>query len=342
MKKILFAVTEENFPTVVTPEVEAQMKALGEVVQRKDLVNGYRKPREGYDPEAVYAEAIAEVQPEIVITGWGTAMLTLAAYQSCPGLKYLCHCAGTVRKIVGREVIEGGLLVSNWGSLPARTVAEASLMMTLAGLRKVSGFVRLLDQGGWRTDDFTGVSLFERSVGLQGLGVIAQEFVRLLEPFGCRVSAYSPHCPDEVFERLGVRRETSLAKLYSESDVVSIHASNTAENHHVVNREILEGMREGAVLVNTARGAIIDESALAEVLRAGRIWAALDVLEEEPVPADSPLRGLGNVLLMPHQGGPTVDRRKDMGQHALENLVRYVNGEAVTDVVDVRKYDLIT
>jgi phosphoglycerate dehydrogenase-like enzyme len=247
-----------------------------------------------------------------------------------------------VRSHITKKVIEAGLLVSNWGSLPARTVAEASLMMTLAALRKVSGFMRKMDAGGWAADTFTGWSLFERTVGLHGLGVIAQEFVRLLQPFGVTISAYSPNCPDEVFEKLGVRRETSLAKLYAENDVVSVHASNTPENFHIVNKEILSSMKDGAVLVNTARGAVIDEAAMAEVLSEGRIWAALDVYETEPLPADSPLRGMTNVLLMPHQGGPTRDRRADMGRHALDNLTRYVNGEPVTDVVSARKYDLIT
>ena len=339
MKKILMAVTEWNYPTVITPEVEAKIKALGDVVQREDLAN---KATEDYDPEAAYVKAIREVQPEIIVTGWGTAMLTMKAYRASPDLKYLCHCAGTVRKLVAREVIEAGLLVSNWGPLPARTVAEASLMMTLAGLRKVSGFIRAMDAGGWRDDEFTGASLFERKVGLQGLGVIAQEFVRLLGPFGVAISAYSPHCPDEVFERLGVRRETSLARLYAESDVVSIHASNTPENYHVVNKEILDGMQDGAVLVNTARGAIIDGAALAQKLREGKIWAALDVYETEPLPEDSPFRGLTNALPLPHQGGPTYDRQQDMGRHALANLTRYINGEPVTDVVHLRKYDLIT
>ncbi|MFO7899469.1 MAG: NAD(P)-dependent oxidoreductase, partial [Planctomycetota bacterium] len=192
------------------------------------------------------------------------------------------------------------------------------------------------------TEAFTGESLFGRKVGLQGLGVIGQEFVRLLGPFGCDVSAYSPHCPDEVFERLGVRRQADLAALYAENDVISIHASNTPENRHIVNAEILAGMKDGAVLVNTARGAIIDTGALIEKLKERTVWAALDVYEQEPLPEDSPLRGMRNALLLPHQGGPTPDWRPRMGEHALENLTRYVAGEEVTDIVTLRKYDLIT
>jgi phosphoglycerate dehydrogenase-like enzyme len=330
MTKILLAVTADNYGTVIPPDVESELLGLGDVVQRKDLG----------EPEAYHA-AIAGVQPEVIVTGWGTATLTLDAYRSAPPLTYLCHCAGTVRRLIERDVLAAGLLVSNWGAIPARTVAEASLMMTLAALRRVSSCVRVMDGGGWG-GDLRGATLFGRTVGLHGLGVIAQDFVRLLGPFGCPISAYSPHCPDEVFERLGVRRETDLRRLYAENDVVSIHASNTPENHHIVDAEMLASMKDGAVLVNTARGAIIDEAALPAELARGRIWAALDVYEIEPLPEDSPLRGMTNVLLMPHKGGPTQDERPRMGRHALANLKRYLAGEEVEDVVSLRKYDLIT
>ncbi|MFO7898952.1 MAG: hypothetical protein R6V58_07820, partial [Planctomycetota bacterium] len=147
MTKMLLAVTKENYPDVIAPETEAKIMALGDVVKRDDL-------KEADDPGAAYVEAIQDAQPEVIITGWGTPTLTTEGYRASPGLKYLCHCAGTVRRIVDRDVLAAGLLVSNWGRLPAPTVAEAALMMTLAGLRKVSGFVRLLDDGGWRTEAF--------------------------------------------------------------------------------------------------------------------------------------------------------------------------------------------
>ncbi len=335
MKKILLAVTKDNYPEVITPETEAGIRELGEVVKRDDL-------KEADDPQTAYVEAIRAARPEIVVTGWGSPTLTMEAYRASPDLAYMCHCAGTVRNYVDRDVLASGLLVSNWGRLPAPTVAEASLMMTLACLRKVSGYVRLLDDGGWGAGEFESASLFGRSVGLHGLGVIAQEFVRLLAPFDCDISAFSPHCPDEVFEELGVAREEDLANLYAANDVVSIHASKTPKNHHIVDADILAGMKDGAVLVNTARGAIIDTEALVEKLEEGTIWAALDVFEQEPLPADSPLRGMRNVLLLPHQAGPTPDWQPRMGRHALENLSRYVAGEDVTDVVTVQKYDLIT
>lgn len=339
MARILMAVTPENFPDVITPDVMAEIEKLADVVKRPDL---RAKPSPGYDPHAAYLNAIRDVQPDIIVTAWGSPLLTMDAYRACPNLKYLCHCAGTVRKIVERDVIAAGLLVTNWGNVIARTVAEAALMMTLACLRRVSAYVRLMDRGGWRDESLRSESLFEQTVGLHGFGGIAQEFVRLLRPFGCTVSTCSPHAPDSVLETWGVRRETSLARLYSENRIVSVHASNTPENFHVVNADILARMRDGAVLVNTARGAVIDEKALAAKLAEGKVWAALDVFEQEPLPPDSPLRRLNNVLLIPHEGGPTQDRQKDMGRHALQNLRRYLSGQPVSDVVTAEKYDLIT
>ncbi len=333
MKRILMAVAESNFPRVITPDVLARIKALGEVIQRTDLPPGAAD---------AYIEVLREAQPEILVTCWGSPKLTMDAWRACPGLKYLCHCAGTVRGVVDREGIAAGLLVTNWGRTIAHSVAEGALTMTLAALRKVSGYVRLLERGGWQASDFEGEGLFGQKIGLHGFGAIAQEYARLLEPFGCEISAYSPHCPDDVLARYGVRRETDLARLYAANRVVSVHASKTAENFHAVNAEILAGMQDGAILVNTARGAVIDEAALLAELRKGRIWAALDVFEKEPLPADSPLRTLPNCLVLPHCAGPTPDRRQDMGRHALENLTRYVNGQPVTDIVTAEKYDLIT
>ncbi len=333
MKRILMAVAESNFPRVITPDVLAKIEALGEVVKRTDL-----SPK---DP-TVYVEVLRAVQPDIVVTSWGSPQLTMDGWRACPALKYLCHCAGTVRGVVDREVIAAGLLVTNWGRTIAPSVAEGALMMTLAALRKVSGYVRLLERGGWQADNFEGEGLFGQKVGLHGFGAIAQEYARLLAPFRCEIWAYSPHCPDDVLARCGVRRETELARLYASNRVVSVHASKTAENFHIVNAAILAGMQDGAVLINTARGAVIDEAALIAELRKGRIWAALDVFEKEPLPADSPLRSLPSCLVMPHVAGPTPDRRQDMGRHALENLTRYVSGQPVTDIVTAEKYDLIT
>jgi phosphoglycerate dehydrogenase-like enzyme len=139
-----------------------------------------------------------------------------------------------------------------------------------------------------------------------------------------------------------VERVGDLKALYASNDVISIHTGNTPENFHIVNAGILGAMQDGAVLVNTARGAIIDTDALVAELRRGRIFAALDVFEEEPLPEDSPLRGLENCLLIPHQAGPTSDRMVDTGRLCIDNIRRYLAGEEPINQLTPARYDSMT
>jgi phosphoglycerate dehydrogenase-like enzyme len=294
--------------------------------------------------EKAYSGALREAGAEIVITGWSSPLLTQRIVDQNPQLKYLCNLTGSVRPMVTREVVSAGMLVTNWGNLIGPTVAEAALMGMLSCLRRTVQIAFLMHRDkGWRDEGPKEVeSLFYQRVGLHGFGNIAQILVGLLAPFKCQISAYDPYVKDGVCEALGVRRVHFLKQLYAENKLVSIHAPKTDETYHVVNEEILAAMPDGAILVNTARGALIDTDALVAQLKTGRMMASLDVYEQEPLPKDSPLRGLLNCQLTPHTGGPTPDRMVDFGHAAIENIARYLRGESVQHRVDLRTYDLIT
>ncbi|MFH1708505.1 MAG: hydroxyacid dehydrogenase [Planctomycetota bacterium] len=323
------------FPSIVSDMTKARLKKLGAVTYRPDLAV------KGTTADA-YAKALADVRAEVVVTCWGSPKLTREVHARAPHVRYMCHLAGTVRDYVDREVIAAGLIVTNWGDVIARSVAEGALMMTLAGLRKAAHFqFELHTRRGWHSGK-EPEGLFGRRVGLHGLGGIAQEFVKLLAPFGCRLMAYSPNCPDDVFRKLGIVRAGSLEELFAKNRVISVHASNTPANHHIINAAVLARLEDGGLIVNTARGAVLDTAALVAELKNGRIQASLDVYEEEPLPADSHLRGLENCLLIPHMGGPTPDRRVDMGDLGVANIDNFVHGRPVTNTVTAAKYDLIT
>lgn len=290
-----------------------------------------------------YDAALARVQPEIVITGWDSPFLSASLLARNPQLRYLCHIAGSVRSVVDRKAIEAGLFVTNWGQSISRTVAEAALLAILSSLRCTTHVDLLTHRdSGWldrRQKDIVR-SLFGRRVGLHGFGNTARFLVILLRPFDCVVSAYDPHVAPTVFAEHAVAAAADLRELYSSNDVVSIHCTGNADTHHVVDASLLASMPDGAILVNTARGSVIDVEALAAELQKGRITASLDVFEEEPLPVTSVLRGLPNCQITCHTAGPTVDRVVDAGDLAIESIRRYLEGAAPLDnVVDSHGYD---
>lgn len=287
-----------------------------------------------------YEEKLYEA--EILLTGWGTPPLPedLATRGK---VKYICHVTGEMRRMVPRVLLEQGILVTNWGNSISRTVAEAALMMILGCLRRVKLVQDEMHiRKGWRPTSTYPVSLFERRVGLFGFGAIAQALVPLLKPFDVTIRAYSPNVPDEVFERLGVERAHSLEELFRTCEIISVHAAKTPANINAINEDLLKLLPDDGVIVNTARGSIINEEDLANQMKAGRLWAALDVYDREPLAPDSPLRGLDRVLLFPHQGGPTLDRYIDVGRHVIANIRRYLNGEPLEAQVTLKHYDLAT
>ncbi|HRJ72444.1 MAG TPA: hydroxyacid dehydrogenase [Terrimicrobiaceae bacterium] len=288
---------------------------------------------------------LRESGAEVLVSCWATPPLPEDLPVGGEGeLRYVCHLAGSVKDLVPRSLIERGLKVTNWGGSVSRTVAECALLLVLSALRRSSYWAVAMHRDGKWKDKYTVVtaSLFERSVGLHGFGAIARALVPLLKPFGVRISSYSPGVPDEVFARHGVERSGSLAELFAGNDIIVELAASTPETYHSVNEEMLRLIRPGGVFVNVGRGAIVDETALVRVAAEGRIEVALDVFEEEPLPAASPLRGMPNVTLLPHLGGPTKDRRRDSGLLCCHNLQRYLAGEPLEAEVTLDVYDRTT
>lgn len=331
---ILVTLKSEHFTEIFDREAQAKLTSLGHVVYRFDL-----NQQKG---EQEYAAALQTSQADIVMTCWGSPRLTSEILQQAPRLKYLCHVAGEVRPYIDLDVIEAGLVVSNWGDIIARSVAEGTLMMMLAALRRATHFqMELHVRRGWKGNQQPEGLLYQR-IGLLGMGAIAQELVALLQPFDCKIYGYDPYITDAIFEKLKVVRLNSMASLFETCRIISIHAASTAETYHLIDRAMLSRLEDEGVIVNTARGAIIDTDALIAELKSGRIFAALDVFEEEPLPENSELRGLEDCLLMPHLAGPTRDRWTDMGNLAVANIENFIQGREVMYRITPEIYGLMT
>jgi phosphoglycerate dehydrogenase-like enzyme len=261
---------------------------------------------------------------EILVTGWGCPPIDAAVLDTAPRLRAILHAAGSVKGHVAPECWERGLLVSSAADANAVPVAELALAMILLAGKNVIG----LRERYRRERTFTigaiqpGIGNFRRRVGVVGASRIGRQVMRLLEPFDMTVSLSDPYVSAPP---AGVRL-LALDDLLRESDVVSLHAPATPETHHLLDRRRLGLIPDGGVLVNTARGSLIDTDALVGELATGRISAILDVTDPEPLPADSPLYELPNVFLTPHIAGSHGNELGRLGQTVVAELERLVAG----------------
>jgi phosphoglycerate dehydrogenase-like enzyme len=295
------------------------------------------------DPSAESAEAFAETlhreDPEVLVTAWNSHPLPAILP---PRLRYLCHVCGTVKSLVTRAHLEQGLLVTNWGASISRTVAEGALFHIFACLRRAPArTIEMHQQGAWFHASTYTASLFERTIGIHGFGNVARELVKLVTPFSPRIRVHAPDITSANAREFGVE-SVSLEKLFAESDIVVELAPLIPATRGLITEKLLRSLRPGSVFVNVGRGPVVDEAALIRVAQDGEIQIGLDVFATEPLPADSPLRGLLNVSLSPHTSGPTNDRRRDAGAFALANLHAYATDAPLRAVITPQLFDLST
>ena len=198
-----------------------------------------------------------------------------------------------------------------------RAVAELALGFALSLIRRVPESLALVTGGEWR--QVSGRQLSGRTVGIIGLGNVGKDLTGLLRAFDCRILAHDIHIDEDFCARMAVEM-TDLDRLLSESEVISIHLPLDDTTRGIIGSGELARMRDGSILINTARGSLVDETALAAELRSGRLGAgAFDVFTTEP-PEGNPLIGLNNFLATPHIGGSTEEAILAMGMAAIDGL----------------------
>ena len=212
----------------------------------------------------------------------------------------------------------------------ARSVAEHTLLLMLASLRRLPQIDRNTKNGIWKKQE-QGVCTSElsgKTVGLIGMGHIAKTLAGLLRPFNVRILYYDVSPADADFEKEYSLEFTDLDRLLKESDIISLHCALTEQTRGLINAAALDKTKPGVIIVNTARGGLIDTAALAAALGSGQVsFAALDVHEEEPLPADYKLLDCDNVILTPHIGGVTADSFGAMMRDAFRNIKCFDEGK---------------
>jgi D-3-phosphoglycerate dehydrogenase len=230
-----------------------------------------------------------------------------------------------------RAAAEYGIPVANAAGYNKEAVADWTLMAILSVIRKGALGDRQVREGTWSRDELMGHELGALTVGIVGLGNVGGTVARRLDGFGPKVVFADP---DPTRYHPGARR-VELGELLRTADVVCLHVPLDVETRNLIDRDALAAMKPGAILVNAARGPLVEESAMVEALRSGKLaGAALDVYEVEPLPAGSPLRSLDNVFLSPHMGGGTVEAEARVLELVGANLRRVLDGEPPVNVVN--------
>ena len=245
----------------------------------------------------------------------GIEPLTERVFQSAKNLKVISRCGAGMDTVDRVAAQKHGIAVFNTPEAPAQAVAELTLGLMLAALRQIGATDQSIRNGEWpRTQ---GRLLAAQTVGIIGLGHIGRRVARLCRAFEAKVIAHDPHvnqAPDGV-------SLTSFESLLASADIISLHLPYSRESHHLLDARAFAAMKPGATIINAARGGLIDEAALGEALKTGKLSAAaLDVFEQEPY--QGPLLEFGNIILTSHIGSLARESRQRMEIEAAENLLQ--------------------
>ena len=270
----------------------------------------------GAMPEALLSERLRDASGLLCAL---STPITERLIQGAVDLKVISTVSVGVDHIDVAAATRAGIPVGHTPGVLVDSTADLAVGLMLAATRRIAEADRWMRGGhwsqGWQSDLLLGTDLSQSVVGLVGLGPIGEAVARRLRGFGCKILGWN-RTPKYIE---GVEM-VSLDAVFAGSHIVSLHTALTAETTHIADRRRLASMPSGAALINTGRGLLVDEAALIEELRSGRLNAALDVFEQEPLPPQHAFLAMDNVVLLPHVGSATDSTRWAMVNRALENL----------------------
>lgn len=309
---------------LLRPRHVERLRALCEVPDPEPLAR-FDDPR----ADALLARA------EILLTGWGCPRLDADVLSRAPKLRAAIHAAGTVKNHVTDVCFDRGLLVSSAAAANALPVAEYTLAAILFANKRVFQLQRRYRElrafRFWSQEE-PGLGNFRKRVGIVGASRIGRRVIELLRPFDLEVCVHDPTLDAEGARALGAE-PLALDALLARCDVVSLHVPLLPETRHLLDARRLALLRDGATLVNTARGGLVDGAALEAELVSGRIAAVVDTTDPEILPADSPLYELPNVFLTPHIAGALGGETERLVDLALDEIERWIRGEPLRHAV---------
>lgn len=266
---------------------------------------------------------------DVLLTGWGQRPVKR---EDLGDVKLVAHTGGTVGGIIEEDVFLADIPVLSGNQYYAESVAEGVVAYMLFALRNMGYYTRELHEGRWQPNFTRG--LLDQKVGIVSVGAISRLVIEHLRHFRCQMMVYSTRPDEEYAKKMGFTYAT-LDEIFSECDIVSVHTARTPQTYHMISAHHFSLLKEGAIFLNTSRGAVIDEEALIEALNAKNFTAVLDVYNEEPLPEGHPLIGHPRAILFPHQCGPTYDRRDYVTNRLLDDVEAYFAGQPMKNLISL-------
>lgn len=309
-------------PTSLQPQ--SDQAALGELQQFcKDLVfNPTGKPLSEDDLIPLLQGCDGYVA--------GLDFITEKVINACPDLKVISRYGVGCDRVDLEAAKKAGIIVTNTPGVNAEAVGELAMALLLSLLRKITYLNADTKNGGWVRS--TGTECKGRTIAILGLGSIGRVVARCAKGFDMQIMAYDPYIDEAYCRENGIKADT-FEKCVRHADVISLHLPLMDSTRHIIDRDVIRNMKDGAILINTSRGGLIDEEAAYEALKSGKLGGlGLDAFEQEP-PKDSPLFEFENVVVTPHTGAHTKEATRNMADLAVKNVIDVLKGQKCQYIV---------
>jgi phosphoglycerate dehydrogenase-like enzyme len=329
-KKAIYLLGAEKFDVIYGPGERAEIESLVDIIaepQTKESI------KENWD-------ILQEV--EVIFSGWGMATMDEEFLSHAPKLKAVFYGAGSIRGFMTEKVWERDIIVTSAYAANAIPVAEYCLATIIMGLKNVPYYGAKLMNGGpanWEKSSKYIHGVYGTTVGLVSLGMIGKHVLKLLKSFDVNILVYSQSMTKERAKEEGVE-SVSLEELFKRSHAVSIHTANLPETRGMITGKLIASMPQDATLINSSRGAVIEEEKMIEVLKKRPdLTAIIDVTNPEPPVAGSPLYSLPNVLLTPHIAGSMENECRRMGQYAINDCRNWLENKPMAYHIDKKTFE---
>ena len=316
-QKAIYILNTDAYDVIYGADERADMAALLDIYAPQQTVQSIRELPDVLTPA------------EVIISGWGAPCMDAEFLGAAPNLKLVLYGAGSIRGIVTDEFWDKGILINSAYGANAIPVAHYTLSQILFCLKHGWQFAQAVKRlhGYPNQKDLIGPGAYRSTVGIISLGMIGRLMCQLLASFQLHIVAYDPFATPEMAKSLGVEL-VSLDEVFQQADVVSLHTPWLKETEGMITGRHFSLMKHGASFVNTARGAVVNEAEMIDVLtQRPDLFAVLDVTHPEPPAPDSALYTLENVIVTPHIAGAMGRECNRMGRYMVEDLQRYLRGE---------------